>query len=401
MTAQRITKEPQFNLLQKITLFLLILAGMDFLSQYRTIAFAACIIFLFFKMRFVLDANVLWLMLLAVSWVVFSPSMNSVSAMIAPFVFPLAYCVGLNFLPVNNQARAEKNFRVAIITVSAGPFVHFVLNFLYNFGKNIDRNTDDFWTHQVLSATGQATLALMMLAVSVIMLFTNTGTRNKVISILILVAIFIYNLTLAGRTLFVMLMLIFAVSLLFLILKGERNSKKYKTLLIIVLIILMLTILYNSNAFGIKDSFESSNFYNRFFGQWGKDLDEDSRMEKKLNYLQDFGKSFWGGLHLRPLYGYAHDILLDTYDEAGILALIAMLVFLISSVIRMFSCIANKMLKFETKQWILGIYVAILVQFMVEPVLQGIPWMFMLFCFIHGMVTGLDKRYKGETRLIN
>ena len=401
MTVRRMTKEPQFNLLQKITLFLLILAGMDFFSQYRTIAFAACIMFLFLKMRFVFDTNVLWLLLLAISWVVFSPSMNSVSAMIAPFVFPLAYCAGLNFLPTNDQPRAEKNFRTAVIAVSTGPFAHFLLNFLFNLGKDVERNTYDFWTKDVLSATGQAPLALMMLAAVVIMLFTNARPRIKVWSVIILVAIFVYNLTLAGRTLFVMLMLIFAVSLLFLILKGERNSKKYKTLLIIVLIILMLTILYNSNAFGIKDSFESSNFYNRFFGQWGKDLDEDSRMEKKLNYLQDFGKSFWGGLHLRPLYGYAHDILLDTYDEAGILALIAMLVFLISSVIRMFSCIANKMLKFETKQWILGIYVAILVQFMVEPVLQGIPWMFMLFCFIHGMVTGLDKRYKGETRLIN
>lgn len=399
MTAQRVSKEAQFSLLQKITLFLLILAGMDFFSQYRTIAVAACAIFLLLKVRFTFDSNVLWLLLLAFSWVIFSPSINSASSMIAPFAFPLAYCVGLNFLADKNNEKVEKNFRTAVIAVSAGPFIHFILNFLYNFGKDVERNTYDFWTKDVLSATGQATLALMMLAVAVIMLFTNERRHSKAWSVMILVAIFVYNLMLAGRTLFVMLILLFAVSLLFLILKGEKNSKKYKTLLIIALLILMFTVLYNSNVFGLKDTFESSNFYNRFFGQWGKDLDEDSRMEKKLNFLQDFGKSFWGGVHLRPLYGYAHDILLDTYDDAGIMALIAVLAFLISSITRMFSCIANKTMKFETKQWILGMYVAMLVQFMVEPVIQGIPWMFMLFCFIHGMVTQLDKRCKGQVQL--
>lgn len=395
MTAQRISKEPQFSLLQKITLFLLILAGMDFFSQYRTIAIAACVVFLIFKVKLSVNIDSFWLLLLAVSWVVFSPTTNFASAIIAPFAFVFAYCVGFNFLPADNQDKSEKQLRMAMVTVSIGPFIHFILNFIYNFGKNVERNANDFWTGEILSATGQASLALMMLAVAIITLFTDARARSKVWCVLILIAIFLYNLTLAGRTLFVMLMLLFAVCLFYLVIKGEKKGDKYKTLLVIALIILMLTILYNTNAFGIKDAFESSNFYNRFFGQWGKDLDEDSRMEKKMYYLENMGKSLWGGLHLRPLYGYAHDILLDTYDEAGIVALIAVLAFLISSVVRLFSCLGNKMLKFETKQWILGMYVAVLVQFMAEPVIQGIPWMFMLFCFIHGMVTQLDKRCKG------
>lgn len=393
MTAQRVTKESQFNLLQKATLFLLILAGMNFLSRDRLIGVAACMLFLIFKAKFVVNGDVLTLLLLSTSWSIFAPPItNTLFHIMKPLAYPLAYCVGLNFLsPTQSQEKTEKGFRNTVTVIAAGPFLHFVLNFIYNLGTNVDRNTIDIWSGESLSATIQAALSLMMLVVVVTMLFTNTSIRNKVISVITLIAIFIYNLTLAGRTLFVMLMLIFAVSLMFLMIKGEKKGTKYKTLLIIILVALILLVLYNANVFGIQDTIESSNLYNRFFGQWSQDLDEDGRMDNKLKYLADFGKNLWGGVNSRPLYGYAHDILLDTYDEAGVLALVAIIIFLGSAVARLFSCLKNRFLKFETQQLILVLYVALLVQFMVEPILQGFPWMFMLFCFIHGMVTNLDK----------
>lgn len=398
MVIQIRKQEPQFTLLQKLTLFLLVFAGMDFMGQYKIITMATCIVFILLKVRFIINIDLLWLALFATSFTVFSPAGDrTVTYLIAPFIYPLAYCVGLNFLPVNNQSLAEKNFRTAVITVSIGPFIHFILNFLYNLGKDIERNTYDFWSKDILSATGQATLALMMLVVAVVMLFTNVRGRTKVLSVAVVVTIFVYNLMLAGRTLFVMLLLIFATSLLFLIAKGNKRSKKYKTLLIIVLITLALVVLYNANIFGIQDAVESSNFYDRFFGRLStEDIEEDSRLDRKLSYIENFGKSFWGGIHLRPLYGHAHDIILDSYDEAGIFALVAIIAFLISVVMRLIKCITSKTLKFETQQLILGMYVAILAQFMIEPIIQGMPWMFILFCFIHGMVTRLDKMSKSE-----
>ena len=398
MVIQIRKQEPQFNLLQKLTLFLLILVGMDFMNQYKIIAMAACVIFLVLKVRFVVNVDFLWLMLFAASFTLFSPAGDRVfTSLIAPFIFPLAYCVGFNFLPTDDQNLSEKNFRTAVITVSMGPFIHFILNFLYNLGKDIERNTYDFWSKDILSATGQATLALMMLVVSIVMLFTNVRGRTKVLSVLVVLAIFIYNLMLAGRTLFVMLLLIFAVSLLFLIAKGNKKSKKYKTLLIIVLITLALVVLYNVNLFGVQDAIESSNFYDRFFGRLAtEDIEEDSRMDRKIFYIENFSRSFWGGINLRPICGYAHDIFLDSYDEAGIFALIAIIAFSISVVMRLIRCITSKTLKFETQQLILGMYVAILAQFMIEPIIQGMPWMFILFCFIHGMVTRLDQTSKNQ-----
>ena len=393
MAERKLVKESQFNLLQKITLFLLVLAGMSFLGRDKMICVLTCVLFLFCKTKFVVDGNVFTLLVVSVSWIVFAPPLsNIVFQIIRPLAYPLAYCAGLNFLSEKeNLEKSEKQLRTAIIVVSIGPFIRFLLNFLSNMGKAVDRSTNDFWTGEALAATIQAALSLMVLVVAIVTLFTNARGRHKALSVLILVAIFIYNLTLAGRTLFVMLALIFMVSLLFLMIKGNRRSNKYKTLLVITIVILIVAVLYNINAFGIQDAFESSNFYDRFFGQWGKDLDEDSRMNNKMEYLANFSRSIWGGVRLRPYYGYAHDIFLDTYDEAGIFALIAMLLFIGSAVVRLVSCLQNRLFKFETQQLILAMYFAMLVQFMIEPILQGLAWLFMLFCFIHGMVTRLDK----------
>ena len=392
MVIQIRKQEPQFTLLQKLTLLLLIFVGMDFMGQYKTFAMVACIAFLIIKVRFVINGDFLWLLLFATSWAIFSPTGNgAITYLMSPFMFPLAYCVGLNFLSTDDQELAEKNLRSAMLVVSTGPFIHFLLNFLVNLGSNTDRNAIDVWSGEAMAATGQASLALMMLSLSIVMLFTNARGRIKVLNIVVVIAIFIYNLTLAGRTLFVMLLLLLAVNLLFLIFMGEKKSKKYKTLLIVTLVVLSLVILYNANAFGVQDAFESSNLYDRFFGHMSSDLDDDGRIDRKLEYIEHFEKSLWGGIHLRPLYGHAHDIFLDSYDEAGIFALITIVAFMISVVMRLVGCATTKALKFETRQWIISMYVAILAQFMVEPVVQGLPWMLMLFCFIHGMVTRLDK----------
>lgn len=403
MTAQRITKEPQFNLLQKITLFLLILAGMNFLSRDKLICVVACGIFLLLKVKFRVNKDVIFLLLLFAFWMIFAPSGNNpLFHILKAFGYPLACCAGLNFLSENDdQEKMEKKTYTVIVALSAGPFIHFLLNFITSIGKAVDRNTSDVWSGEPLSATIQAALSLMMLVVVITTLFTNTQFRNKLLSVIVLVGIFIYNLTLAGRTLFVMLLMIFVVNLLFLLVKGEKKGAKYKTLLIVAVIILLLSVLYNANIFGVQEAIESSNFYDRFFGQWGKDLDEDARMDNKMKYLDNFSKSLWGGVHLRSYYGYAHDILLDTYDEAGILALIAMILFLVSAVARLISCIRNRFLKFETQQLILAMYIALLVQFMIEPIMQGFSWMFLLFCFMHGLVTRLDQTSRRRATELN
>ena len=60
--------------------------------------------------------------------------------------------------------------------------------------------------------------------------------------------------------------------------------------------------------------------------------------------------------------------------------------------------IRDESIDFNVRMTILAVYTACYLQFSVEPVVQGMPWLFMLFCVVHGMVERLycyakEKRY--------
>ena len=103
---------------------------------------------------------------------------------------------------------------------------------------------------------------------------------------------------------------------------------------------------------------------------------------------------WWGGANIRAEYGYAHDIFLDTYDEAGVLAFIAISVYMLITLSHLIKCIRDDSLPFTFRQTVICLYVGVYIEFMVEPILQGMPWMFALFCLIDGYVARLLRHNK-------
>ena len=83
------------------------------------------------------------------------------------------------------------------------------------------------------------------------------------------------------------------------------------------------------NVGGIQDFVKSSAIYERFAGSWSTISEISSRNDAKLSFLMDGINYPFGGLNMRRKYGYAHDLLLDGYDEYGFLALILMIIILI------------------------------------------------------------------------
>ena len=89
----------KFSFKQAIVLFLLFLAGMNVLNMYYYFCLAAALAFFLLQKNFVLDANVLFLLALSLSWALFSPETASltVTSLIKPFLYPLIYIVGRSF----------------------------------------------------------------------------------------------------------------------------------------------------------------------------------------------------------------------------------------------------------------------------------------------------------------
>lgn len=385
--------------LKSLILLFVFLATLNTVNRYYYFIFVAFGLFLLCNNRkIVFNMSLLALFLLSVSMIVFSSSYSySVLGILKPFTYMMCYILGYGLYDYENtDNNGKKSFYLLSVVVALGPLVHYLLNWIINLSNYDTRNTIDFWTNSVLSATGQASLACIPLALVVSCVFMKTSRKIKIISIVTILAILGYNLILSGRTLLVLLLVVGVVAFIHM-LKNQR-TKRMHYIFVFVAVLLLLVIVYNLNLFGVKSMVESSLLYDRFYGDYASGIEDDNRWGRKLLYLENMTDSFFGGLNLHDKFGYAHDIFLDTYDESGIFALLAVIIYIVASIHRMIKCVSNELFPFELRQIILCVYLAIYLQFMTEPILQGMPWLFASFCLIDGSLSRIiayKKRASG------
>lgn len=383
-------------------LALLFLASMNFKNWYSYLVFAAFAIFLLLNNRQVrIGTGIISLLCFSFSLLLFWPSAHgSFNSMLRVFIYPMCFLLGYN-MPAKRThlLEAERSTRSLTVVLAFGALVHLLLNMISNWSVErgegsveIGRNTLDFWTDSVLSATNQAALAIMMTGVAVALLIGKFSKGLKIFALLSLSVIVIYNLQLAGRTLFVLIALVFAVGFVYQLLFLARTKRSVWLLVGLSLLIVMLMMAYQNNVLGLKEFIEESNFYDRFLGENAADFEQDSRMDRKLDYLKVFFAHPWGGSYIHnEVGGYAHDLYLDTYDEAGIFALLSIVVIVVGAVLKLLKVIRSKAVSNDTKLFLVCVYFAILVEFMIEPILAGVPWLLACFCAIYGSTARLSK----------
>ena len=132
---------------------------------------------------------------------------------------------------------------------------------------------------------------------------------------------------------------------------------------------------------------EESFLANRFGPSGSMDIDETERVDQKKSYLQGIWAYPLGGGHFRKIAGYAHDIFFDTFDEAGIFAFIAIIIYVVAAASRMVKVAKDKQLTNNFKFLILCTYLACFMMFCLEPVILNAQWMIASFCLIDGAVS--------------
>lgn len=383
-----------FTLAQKIILLFMFLGAINFVGRYYYCVYIAFLLFMAFeKGKIKPSVSLASLVLLSLFILLFDDSWGGITGMIKPFTYPVCFIMGYNLLNVRNNVTIESKEKAVvkiIFLVAIANFIHFALNMVTNFGS-LSRNTVDFWTKSVLSATSQMSLACLAIGISCAYLFSDSKFRYKVLSVIILMSILAYNLILAGRTLIVMIMVILAVSYIYYMIKSDDKSKKLKVFISAIAIFLLFAVCYGLDLFGIRTAVEQSNLYNRFFGEYSViNVGEDSRFDYKLAYISRMLSHPFGGNEIFAEVGtYAHDLFLDTYDRSGIFAFVAILVYIISSIVNVIKILRSSNTSFFIKQLIMCTYAVLYMEFLVEPILIGMPWLFATFCFIDGAVSKL------------
>ncbi len=393
-TSPNLNRQKVFTLAQKIILLFMFLGAINFVGRYYYCVYIAFLLFMAFeKGKIRPSVSLFSLVLLSLFVLLFDDSWSGITDMIKPFTYPICFVMGYNLLNVQNNVTVESKEKALgniIFLVAFANFIHFALNMITNFGS-LSRNTIDFWTKSILSATGQMALACLAIGVACAFLFSNSKPGHKVLSVIILTIILAYNLILAGRTLIVMIAGILAVSYIYYMIKSDDRIKKLKVFIWVIAIFALIAVCYGIDLFGIRTAVEQSNLYNRFFGEYSViNVEEDSRLDYKLAYISKMLSYPFGGNHIFAEVGtYAHDLLLDTYDRSGVFTFLAVLIYIISSIANMVKILKSTNSSFFIKQLVLCTYIVLYMEFLVEPILIGMPWLFATFCFIDGAVSKL------------
>ena len=388
---------------------LLFLCSMNFLAKFHYFVYALFVfLILLQKARLHLNQKIFVYLALNIVMALYSMDEGVLSALRCFSSF-MMYVVGFNLAMWNRRVESSENafdrsfegvIYTAIVSICIGSFSHFLLNAVINIGSVIGRNTIDVWSGEVMAATQQACLASLVLGLAVAVIFKPLKRYQKYLGIACIVAVLAYNFVLSGRALIVLLCALCFVCALYMN-KVEANvRKKLSFLLTILVCVLLLGLAFVFDVGGLKTSLMQTNLFERF-SNFLNFFDNSARNEAKMRFIVNGWKYPFGGNHMLEQYGYAHDLLLDGYDEFGIFGFLLLVAVLLMGVTSFYKLMRQPCYSSELKIIFLGVYVSMLLVFCIEPILAGMVWLFVMFCFINGIMDGMrctERRNKGEIK---
>lgn len=378
----------KYNFWQMIQLGLLFLISLNFANLYFYLIFLAFFICVLTNIKsFKFDITSVLLVLFSIFYILFyPPTRDSYTSILKQFAYPMCYLIGLNLFFVDKDKKnhnEDDQIKLSILIVAMGTLLHYLLNASINIDSLL-RNTVDYWTGEVVVATDQALLVTMAIGVFCVWLCGDSKIWKKVFSLFGLILIFVYNFVLAGRTIILLTAITMFIAFMFVQMHTNSSSRIIKRYLFLSIALFGILLLFLNNVWGMRDWILDSNLNNRFEAQ---DYVSDIRVERKLIYITRMLEFPFGGGGLRAAVGgHAHELYLDVLSDIGLLGYVLVIAVVLIGNFSAFRVFMTDRLSVETRNLILCVFVGINIVFFLEPIIQGEPWLFCIFCFLIGIM---------------
>lgn len=374
------------------SIFLFSINFLDFNLYLMYFSFSTGLIVIYYKKStFKITSNFILLLIFTVSYFFTLNYFESLGiySLLLFFLGPIL-CFIIGFFIVNNDKIVIKT----IIIIVVGNFLHGFFNMINYFSINginsNERDVIDIWSGIARNATLQGThftLVVSLLGIVIIMI----SSKNKVWLSLILFSFILFSLfssfILGNRTLLLLTIIILTFNVIFYAFFNRRSFKKnFSFLSIWIFIIFSSYFIYSKNFFEIKNTILNSNLINRLDDTEIKNDPRNLVYEKALNQFLDFP---FGGYRMDLGLEYAHNLWIDVLYAAGLIPFFSLLFFTLFTIYHVSVILRKNNVSQILKLFILSIFSAYLLNFMVEPILEGVPYMFMSFCILSGMLNKL------------
>ena len=313
--------------------------------------------------------------------------LSSVTFYILPYLLGpfLGYTIGLGIMKMSNPQTLDKHFKNLIYVIAFGRFSHGLLNYLVSGGYVGGRNGIDFWTNSILSATLQG--GFMTLSISLLFYALFCVSKYHLLEKIILLGAvslsILNNIQSASRTALVAMILVFVACVLYtLYTSGVSKGKKFMMLFGVLLFVVLGGIAFQQNWFGLQTRWQLSAMYDRIHNYEDFQTSDMGRKEKIASAIAS-------GLH-HPFgegsLGNAHNLWFDTLVQTGWIPFFLLCLFFVQISINCWKFIRRRSIPMNLRYLLLSVFLACVLNFSVEPVMQGMPYFFAAFCMIMGAV---------------
>lgn len=316
--------------------------------------------------------------------------MPSSSTFYLVFISPII----LYYVGFNQGSQGLDILKKEIILLSFGGVIHGVMNVVKNRGVDIlsiaGRSYSDIYGGQI-SGTLQNLFFIISSALLFYFLIIEKKGIMRIIGSIAGFAGIIGSVVNASRTMiFVTLIIFFVCLFLYFYEKYGLGSSVFKfvgtgTALASIVLFALWTNIFNiqqillDSALGQRETAAvktSSVFHNL-------------RWEYAGEILKMLPSNPLGGINYAH---YAHNLWLDVAKETGIIPFVFYALFSIVAVVITVRLFQNNKLTLEYKFVIVPVIIAFILTFFTEPIMQGSPISFSLFCFIIGGIEGANMK---------
>ncbi len=301
---------------------------------------------------------------------------------------PIMYLIGRLFIAPRN----EYLFKWVIYTFVFGLFVYGFLNML-PYLLTPDEVPDlrfayDIWEGFKIVATLQGIYFTGMASLLVYNLMHLKLIRHLHLKLINFVAIGFsayFSILLENRTFFFLTAIIFVLSLLAELFLSKL--KFWKPALIATAFLALLYFGYTKDLVGVKTFVEASDWYQRFLVMWEAGIENDPRFPVYGLFREQFLEFPLGGFQM-DINGldYAHNLWIDTYYAVGLYPFILLVSYSLLTLMTLARVLLSKYIKKDMKILIFSIFMGYFINFMTEPILEGVPYIFLIFCLFNGLV---------------
>ena len=364
------SKNKYVNLAVNILLFFM---SMNFMHYGQIIIPLICLI-IFIDRRFRFQINSLkvfcLLVLFGIVFYIFSRKDDFFCFM--GMMIPMAYYIGSNIFDSD-----QSKIKYVLYILAFGMAFHVLLNFGYDLAvRGIEcftRNSHlDFWYKDEFPTTQTAVNYVFILS---LIYYLFVYEKNRSLAYLMLsvsVLLMIYAIALGRRTTFLMVGLSVLSSIVYDALisgnKSQRSLILRKIVLAVFFVLLILIAMYFFNIFGLREKVRHISIINKlyWFGL------NSNRIEVLIETLKLAPDHMFGGSEISTILDIEpHDLWMDTFNYAGIIAFILLVIYSLYCFQIIKKAVTNHNLSDSYRLMITVFYLCVIVQMFLEPVMTG------------------------------